>query len=81
MERDSKSQVYTVRQHGPLPWQQELCCNPKVPMLRGKDSNGKEKATTRTHSITEIQRRGGEGLGKVRGRKVYKRGQVQTRQR
>ncbi len=24
----------------------QLCRNPKVPMLRGKDSDGKEKATT-----------------------------------
>lgn len=36
----------------------QLCRNPKVPMLRGKGRDGKEKATTRTHSITEIQKEG-----------------------
>lgn len=34
----------------------KLCRNPKVPMLRGKDSGGKGKATTSTHSITETRR-------------------------
>lgn len=46
----------------------QLCRNPKVPTLRGKDRDGKEKATTRnTHSITESE-------GERRGEEVIERG-------
>lgn len=68
-ERDSKSQVYTVRQHSPLPWQHSSAAIPKSPCWEAKTRQQQEHIPSLKYS-----KEGGERVGKVRCRKVHKEG-------
>lgn len=81
MERDSKSQVYTVRQHSPLPWQRSSAAIPKSPCWEAKTAMGKGRQQQETHSITEIQREGRRETWQGEMQESISRVQVQTRVR
>lgn len=68
-ERDSKSQVYTVRQHSPLPWQHSSAAIPKSPCWEAKTRQQQEHIPSLKYS-----KEGEERVGKVRCRTVYKGG-------